>query len=273
MSESIEKDVPIRSGLHPCSPVKRLLAGLFDMVLLFFIHYGLYSLVLLTPIAEPMHNYWESMKVRQDNLKLETGYGAKSYFDDPSVRDEKYPNHHLYEETEGGMTRYYVVENIAFPTEAERKTAYDKWVAAVNDDAEYQDHSMRYHLHNFVITCVLVGGVLELIWFFIVPLPKQLGGTPGMLLCGIRLISVGSYGKPHWYQHLGRFLFIWVIESCLPYFFLAQWTLLAVPAALILILLATPRKRTLHDLVSGVMAIDKDHFHDYEEDLDAITKG
>lgn len=238
----------------PAHPIVRLLSGLIDMVLLFFIHFGLYSLVIATPIANAMNDHWTAMQVRQDELKLQTGYGEIYYLELGTYQSD-YSKHHLY--TEEGTGKYYIVKNVALASETEQANLRNTWAKAVQDDAVYLDHSMAYHLHNYVITALFVGGVLETIWFLVIPLIAGCGQTPGMMICGLRMIHVGYYGRPKWYHYLGRTLFIFVIESCFPYFFLANWTLVLVPVIQAILVCATPRKRALHDLVSGVMVVNK----------------
>lgn len=239
----------------------RLFAGLIDMVLLFFIHYGLYSLVLLTPVADAMNSYRYEMQTIQDDHKLATGYGQILYLGSAQEQKDNYPNHILYQEEEGEK-RYYIVKNVEFSTPSEKQDVYNAWLDELNHDDKYQDLSTYVHLHNFIITAIFVGGVLEFVWYFLIPNINRCGQTPGMMVCKIRMISTKDYSKPRWYQHLGRFFFIWILESCVPYFFLANWTLAAVPAVLAVVMIATPRKRTIHDLVSAIMVVDKGSFVD-----------
>ena len=60
---------------------------------------------------------------------------------------------------------------------------------------------------------------------------------------------------------------MFIIESCIPYFFLAEYTLLVVPAILIVILLINKDNRTLHDLVSGIKVIDSRTFVDTNDEI------
>ena len=59
---------------------------------------------------------------------------------------------------------------------------------------------------------------------------------------------------------------MFLVESCLPYFFLAEYTLLVVPLILVIILLFNKDNRTLHDFVSQVKVIDKRTFVDTTEE-------
>ena len=263
--EDQQLDARMGNANSPAPIGLRLFAGLIDMVLLFFIHYGLYSLALITPIADAMNSYRSEMQMIQDDYKLSTGYGEIVYLESPEEQQSDYPNLILYQE-EDGEKRYYVVKNVQFESATEKQAVYNEWLALVQKDEKYLDLSTYVHLHNFIITAVFVGGVVEAIWFFAIPAIRRNGQTPGMMVCGIRMISTKDYSKARWYQHLGRFFFIWIVESCIPYFFLANWTLAAVPAVLAILVIATPRKRTLHDLISAVMVVRKADYTDIVPD-------
>ncbi len=100
---------------------------------------------------------------------------------------------------------------------------------------------------------------------FIIPVIKNNGQTLGMMVCQEKMINPKYVGQARWYQHLGRFAFMFIVESCIPYFFLAEFTLLVVPLILIIILLFNKDNRTLHDFVSQVKVIDKRTFVDTSE--------
>ena len=255
-------DARMANANSPAHPLPRLIAGLIDMVLLFFIHFGLYSLVLKTPMVNTMNSHREAMQVRQDELKLETGYGEIFYINLEQYESD-YSNYHLYQEED--TEKYYIVKNVTLESPEEQASLKKQWESLVQADDRYTDESMAYHLHNYLITAVFLGGIIEAIWFLVIPLIKGCGQTIGMMICGIRMITVTYYGKPKWYHFVGRTLFIYVIESCLPYFFLANWTVIAIPAVEVISILATPRKRAVHDLVSSVMVVKKSDFVDIVE--------
>ena len=268
-SNSTTLEARVSNANTPTPRLKRLIAGLFDMVLLFFLHYALYSAIIHTPIADTMNSHVEEMKVIRDGYKLSTGYGKKLYLDlEQHAAD--YPTYHLFTEIDGESQKYYVVVLNDFPTKAEEESAYKLYEEQTLADDAFQGELTAYHIHNYLITAPLCGGILELIWFLIVPLIKNCGATPGMLIAGIRLISTKYYGKPKWYQYLGRFAFIFLIESLFPYFFLAQWTLLVVPAVHILFIVATPRHRALHDFVSSTMVVDRANFVDIVDEAASL---
>ena len=266
----------------PTNILKRVVAGLIDMVLLFFIHFGLYSLALITPLGNLVNNYTDALKMIQDNCKLETGYGEVV-----QIEKGKEDNYHLYTAyKEDGTTvdYYYIIKNVEFATPSDKQAKYNEYVSKIKEDKSYtvttylgktftlthSEASTYRHIHNYLLT-ISIGFVLEALFFLTMPLIKNIGQTPGMWVAGIRMISVKDYLKPKWTQYLGRFLFIFFVESALPYFFLAEYTLLVVPGVLFLFLLFFKAKnRTLHDLVSGIMVIEKITFVDHSIDKDII---
>lgn len=245
----------------PTSRLKRYIAGLFDTVLLFFIHYALYSLVLLSPIANTMNSHMQEMIVIRDGYKLSTGYGEKHNLTLEEY-NKNYSAYHLY--SEGDPIQYYVVTNVQFESEELRAATYKEYEKATLADDAFQGEMTAYHIHNYLITAALCGGVLEAVWLLIIPLIRGCGQTPGMFITGIRMISTKHYGKPKWYQYLGRFGFIFVVESLLPYFFLSQWTLIVVPIIEIIFIAVTERHRALHDLVSATMVVEKAAFENVQ---------
>jgi uncharacterized RDD family membrane protein YckC len=238
----------------------RLLAGLVDMVIMFFFHYALYSLVLITPISNNLHKYWNEMQLVKEDIKVQAEYSTEEKV------DSGYSGNKLlhYNEEED---YYYIVNDIDFKEDTEAK---NKAVAAfqeiIKKDDLYNDLSTSYHLHNFVVTALLCGGITELIFIFVIPIIKNNGQTLGMMICQLKMINPKYVGQARWYQHLGRWAFMFLIESCIPYFFLAEFTLLVVPLILIIILLFNKDNRTLHDFVSQVKVIDKRTFVDTTEE-------
>lgn len=266
----------------PTNVLKRIIAGLLDIVILFFVHFGLYSLTLITPLGNFVNNYTDAQMMIQDICKLETGYG-----EEVQIEQGKEGNYHLYTKyKEDGITvdYYYIVKNVTFETREEQVQKYNAYVSLIKENKTYtvttrlgetytisHDDAATYrHIHNYVLT-ISVGFVLEAIYFFVVPMIKNNGMTPGMFIANIRMISSKDYMKPRWSQYLGRFTFIFFIESSLPYFVLAQWTMVVVPAVLAIFLFIFRKKnQTLHDLVSRIMVIERTTFVDHSKDEDII---
>ena len=60
---------------------------------------------------------------------------------------------------------------------------------------------------------------------------------------------------------------MFIVESCIPYFFLAEYTLIVVPLILIVVMFFNKDNRTLHDLVSQIKVIDKRTFVDTADEV------
>lgn len=238
----------------------RLLSGLVDMVIMFFFHYALYTLVFHTPISSNLHKYWNEMLLVKEDIKVQAHYSEEE------VVDANYDGNKLlhYNEQED---YYYIVNDIDFKEDTEAKSAaIASFQEIIKKDDLYNGLSTSYHLHNFVVTALLCGGITELIFIFIIPVIKNNGQTLGMMLCQEKMINPKYVGKARWYQYLGRWAFMFLVESCIPYFFLAEYTMLVVPIILIIILLFNKDNRTLHDYVSQVKVIDKRTFVDTTEE-------
>ena len=239
----------------------RLLSGLVDMLIMFFFHYALYSLVLITPISNNLHKYWNEMLLVKEDIKVQAHYSEEE------VVDMDYNGKNLlhYNEKED---YYYIVNDIDFKEDTEAKSAaIASFQEIIKKDDLYNGLSTSYHLHNFVVTALLCGGITELIFIFIIPIIKNNGQTLGMMVCQAKMINPKYAGQARWYQHLGRWAFMFIVESCIPYFFLAEYTLLVVPLILIIIMLFNKDNRTLHDFVSQVKVIDKRTFVDTTDEV------
>ena len=229
--------------------LKRFMAPLFDIVVIFFVSFALYSILLLTPASSVINSYRYQMQDIQDSYKLETGYGEKK-----TVTAGEEGDHRLHYDEE--TSTYYIVTNVTFSSESEKAEITNQYKTALSSDETYQSASFYYHLHNYVLSAVVSVGIVEAICLFLVPLLSK-GATLGMLLFKTRLISDKYWGTPKWYQYLGRMAFIWLIESCIPYIWLVELTAILVPIVLLIVSLTNKKRKSLHDWVSGVMIADK----------------
>lgn len=241
--KSIEEK--IRPGL-----AKRLLAPLFDIVLIFFSFYAIYTGLISTPMADPMRGYEETMQKLQDDFKLETGYGAIKEVEAGSSQGNYiiYPPDERYD-------GYYIVENVQFESEAERTPIYEAYLSLLDSSIAYHDAYALRLLHNYAIS-LLAGFIAELLVLFILPLVIPPRATPGMAIFRCHLIGDRFYSKPKWYQLLGRFLFVYFIESAIPYYFLGQYTVLVVPPVLFVLAMLNKKHKSLHDYASRVMIVE-----------------
>lgn len=246
--------------------IKRLFAGLMDVVILFFSIFLLYSLVMITPISKAMNSCQSKIVTLQEEYKVEAGYANKE------IVEKTYDGKNILHYDEVNEV-YYIVTEKDFGDDTEAKqTAYNAYTAKLKESEYYSDLTFQYHLHNYVITIGLCGGVLEFLFFFIIPMIKNCGQTLGMFVMSIRLYNPRYVGKPRWYQYLGRFAFIFFIMTALPYIFLAEWTILVSVGINLLIILLNKKNRGLPELVSGVSFVEKLTFRDLDEEEPVAEK-
>lgn len=234
----------------------RIAGGLIDLCLMFMATIGLFFLIGLTPLANGMKGYQQKMVNIQDNYKLtalvegsDETYGHKVYENEESYVN--YKNYTVYPADETGY-QYVVVNNETISDEVVK--AYS---AAIKENQEYSTYSFNYRLIEYGLT-MLAGFVATSVFLLVVPLTNKRRATIGKLFAGTQLINSKYQTPAKWYQVLGRFSFQFLIEGALPYLFISGWTVIAVPALLLIISLINRKDgRTLHDLVSQTKVIDK----------------
>ena len=95
-----------------------------------------------------------------------------------------------------------------------------------------------------------------------IPLLLKRRQTLGKLAAGTMVINSHYQVEAKWYQMVGRFFFILIVESLIPCFFLSSvvWTPIVVSIVLFLVTLTNKDRRTLHDFVCRTKVIDKRTF-------------
>ena len=236
----------------------RLAGGLIDIFLIFLMTLGLYQLFIRTPLNSGLKQYGNGMVEIQDSYKLkplfegdEQTIGHKVY-----ENEEEYANYsanlsYLDEETQ---LHYVVVDN-----ENLSQDYINKYVAAVKADPTYKTYQFNYRLIDFGVTMLSVG-ITELVLFLFIPLINKRRATIGQLFAGTQLIHFRYQVEAKWYQIVGRFLWVLIIETALPYLFLEIYSLLIIPVVVYLITLTNKNRRTIHDFISRTMIIDKKTF-------------
>ena len=239
--------------------LKRVFASFVDGVLMFFAVFGLYSLFRITPVANNLIECQNGMREVSEVLKVEAGFGEKIIISKGEEGDSI-----LHYDTE--TDQYFIVKNIDFGDDTEsQQNAYNDWKYLISKSDDYQDYSFRYHLHNYVITAILSGGIVEILFFIVFPLFNKSKATPGQLIFKIKLMSARYHDSAQWYDLLTRFAFIFFIESAIPYFFLAELHAIIVPAILLVICLINKKHLGLHDFVTKTYYIDKDSYKSIDE--------
>ena len=241
---------------------QRVAGGLIDFGLLFLAFFGLYNLLVATPAGNVLTNYRNEMIEVQDEYKLATlisgsdeTYGHKAYEGSEEFTQNEGFLHH---EDENGV--YVVVNNSEISKEIK-----DAWNKSVKADKRYSTARSNYRFVDFGYT-VGCGGVSELVFLLVIPLCNKRRATLGKLLARTTLIDKKYHTPPKWYQMLGRWIWIYLIESTLIYLAIGSWVMLAVPVLSFIITLFNKDRRTLHDFISRCQVIDKSTYKPITEE-------
>ncbi len=240
----------------------RILSALVDMFLIFLCGFFAMQIEMMTPISNDYHSLRDELITIIDNTKLETSYGHKLYEDEENYAS--YFNYHTYEETDSGSEKYgknYVVIDNSDNSD-EVKKAYQ---TAIKDNGTYQSKYLTYRAIYFGLMMLAVGSS-ELVLLLIVPLTNKRRATLGKFAAMTTLIHKNETGAK-WWQVLIRFLFVLIVESALPLFYLSEFGTIIVVALVNLIVTLISRKtgRTLRDYVSFTRIIDKKSFKPINE--------
>ena len=236
---------------------KRIIATGFDIVTLFLTAYLAFYICNITPISNNARLYKQYMTEIEDDAKLITGYGYKEVINQGEEGD--YLLHYDEENNE-----YYIVKNTDYPS-SEITTEYKN---IVNSNTKYSEYQFSYMINNYFIV-MGCGLVSELIFLLIVPLTNKKRATCGQLLCGLQVISVKRQNRAAWYQILGRFFFIFIIESVIPYLIISMWVILAVPVITFIVRYFNKDNRSVYEFVTSTRLIEAQTFSPLiiEEDL------
>jgi len=229
---------------------QRLAGGVIDLCFIFLFYWLCYFVVMNTPISATYKSYQNQITEIQDQTKLATGYGEAVYITEENAND--YTGYLQYLDEEENV---YVVVNVDNISEE----VYANYVATLNADDEYGNLSFDRDFINYGIN-VLCGALSLGIFLLAVPLCNKRRATVGQLFAEEQLFSVRYEGKARWYHVLFRFLFIYIVEGCLPFLFLGLYAFIAMPLLFLIIASLTKSGRTLHGLISGTKVIDKKTF-------------
>lgn len=232
----------------------RIAGGLIDVGLVFLATFGLHSIITATPLGNVLENYRVEMINIQDDYKLQTlvegsdeTYGHKAY-----EGSEEYTTYSTFVKHTDEVGTYVVVNN-----ENISKSVSDAFNESVKNNANYKTASFNYRFTDFGYLS-LASGVAELLLIFTIPLLNKKRSTLGRMFAGTRLVHKEYCTPPKWYQILGRFLFVYVFETVLPYLALSNiLVVIIVPIVLFIISLFNKNHRTIADFVSRTRLIDK----------------
>ena len=227
--------------------MQRLASGLIDGCLIFLAYWGLYTLFMNSPVANSFDYYNVQIINTQDAYKLETGYGEKVIITDENKN--QYTNYYKHVDENNNT---YVVVNVKDVSE----TVTQALITKLKEDATYQANIFNRSLVLYGIN-VLSGTIATGVFLLGVPLFNKRRATIGQLAAEISMYSVRWQSYARWYHILFRYLFLFILEGCLPFLFFELYTFLLMPAVFLLVGSIAKSGRTLHDLVSGVKPIDK----------------
>lgn len=228
--------------------LNRFIAGLLDVVLLFFSATFLYSLLVKTPVADNLNRYHQEILAIEDQSKLDSGYGYRYVI----AQGEEGNSLLHYDEEEG---YYYIVKNVDNPS----KELIQEYQAILDAHENYNDLCFSYDLNNYMIIC-LSGFATELVFFFIFPICNKRCATIGQLVCGLQVISTTRINRAKWYQILGRFFYILLVESAIPYFLINKWAFLVMPIVISVISLFNEENRSVSAFISATKLIEAKTF-------------
>ena len=242
----------------------RILSPIVDIFLLFLLFFGAFQLETSTPISNDYHRVREELITISDTTKLETNYGYKLYDDDENYKAYVAQSYQVYkvEDTEDPYYNhsYVVVNNSEISKEV--NTAYQD---SLKNNSTYQARYLTYKATRYGLT-MLAAASSELVLFLLIPLLNKRRATLGRFVAITSLINVKEV-KAKWWQVLVRFLFILVVETALPLYFLTELgaLLVVIIVNLIVTLISRKTSRTLRDYVSFTIIINKNSFKPINE--------
>lgn len=239
----------------PLSFMQRVAYTIIDFGTCALLFFGLYQLALHTPISNNLHKANNEMIEIQIEIGENTGYFVKTYLGEGETT-----NYQTYSDDDG--TYYYT------PQKDLEKT----YLTALKENKTYQDLKLNYTVNSFAIA---LGSLFisEINFLFIVPMINKRRATLGILFANGMMISKKYVSKARWYQLLGRFAWIFIIDTSLLYFAAGEVILFIIPVVTLIVSFTNKDRRTVHDLITGVKVIDKATFvplvdHDVVDELE-----
>lgn len=226
----------------PLTFLQRVAYTIIDFGTMLMVFFGLYQLAMHTPISSNLQKANAEMIQIQIETGTSTGYFVKTYLED----GEK-TNYAVYSD-DGG--KYYYLPNNDFKKD---------YLNSLNNNQDYKDLRFNYTVNSYVIGLGSLA-ISEVIFLLIIPLTNKRRATLGILFAGGQVMSKKYVSRAKWYQILGRFGFIYIIETALLYFAAGEVILLIVPFITLIISFTNKERRTIHDLVTGIKIVDKNSF-------------
>lgn len=136
--------------------------------------------------------------------------------------------------------------------------------SALNADREYLDERFAAELHGYLLKG-LAGFAAMLPVLLAFPLMNRQRATPGKLMTGVMPFHERRRRSALWYQVLYRFLFVFVVDGLGLYLLTGIWTFVLVPVIRLIELLLSRKDKTVLDMLTGVMMIEKLSYNGIEK--------
>ncbi len=126
----------------------------------------------------------------------------------------------------------------------------------LNGHSVYQYELLAANLHGYILKAIACFAA-ELLILLVFPLLNKEKQTPGKRMTGLLAFNERRHCKITWYQVLFRFLFILVIDSLVLFLWTGTLTFLLVAVLRLIEILLNRKNKTICDLLTGVMIIEK----------------
>ena len=242
----------------------RFVAGVIDLGLTILLYFAFYYTCMATPIGNTYNNYYNRTQFVQHQVSDTTNYYKMVYLDDEQTKALYPKEQYTWYTDPNNQSQYVMVEY-----DKNNKAAYEN---ALSKNTEYNNLFFDLRLINYGIIagCLAVD---EIILLFLIPLFNKKGATLGQLASGLMVIDHKYATKPKWYQFLGRYFFMLIIDTLFPFLFVGMWTIVIAPAVITVLSLFSKEKRTVHDLITRTKVIDKEtHVPLIEEEVKKHSK-
>ena len=259
-----EKKIVLTKDQENIKPsfLQKLSGYLVDICLVFLLYWGAFYVCMHTPISSSFDYYNLEVIDIQDDIKLKTGFGEKVLITDENKAE--YATYYIHTDSDN---QQYVVVNV---DNVSQSVTLD-YQEELNNSKVYKTCVFNRRLALYGIN-VLSGFVSTSILLLAVPLLNKRRATLGQLAGEEMLYSIRFDTKAHWYHVLFRYLFIFIIEGCLPFLFFELYTFILMPIIYLLVSSLNKNGMTLHDVISRVRVIDKRSYTPIVQDSDVIDQ-
>ena len=127
---------------------------------------------------------------------------------------------------------------------------------SLKNDAYYLDERFAANLHGYLLK-LLAGFIAEAAVILVIPLITKTRGTPGKILTKIMPFSERRQARASALQIIGRFAFIFIIDSAVIYLITGIYTFLLVPVIRLIVMMLNKKNKTICDAVTGITVIEQ----------------